>query len=347
MDHSHYMKTKMNGKCINIRFLMVCFAFLYTAPEIQASNYVKVAVIGDLPRIDIHQEPQKLVEQVIHFWEKQLLQVLIFKPDIIVLPEVCDRPVGMSRDEQFQYYQVRKDQVKEYFASVARENHCYIAFGTKHQTKNRNWYNSIFILDRNGLEAGVYHKNFPTIGELESGIKPGNETPVIQCDFGNVVCAICYDLNFPELRMQYEKVKPDLILFPSMFHGGLVQQYWAYSCRSFFIGALGFRTIPSEIRNPLGEVIAGTTNYFNYAVTTINLDRQLVHLDGNWEKLIRLKEKYGDDVTIKDPGYLGSVLVSSEAKDISVIQMLNEFNIELLDDYFNRSREVRQYSSSQ
>ena len=63
--------------------------------------------------------------------------------------------------------------------------------------------NSCVILDRNGEIAGIYDKNFPTIGEMEKGIKAGKEAPIIQLDFGKVAVAICFDLNFDELREQY------------------------------------------------------------------------------------------------------------------------------------------------
>ena len=330
-------------KRYGIYLILACFTFLsFSIPfALDASNYVKIAVIGEIPRMDKNQEAQKLVGQVIKFWEKQIAQVLFSKPDLIVLPEACDRPAGMDREEQFNYYNVRKDQVKEYFASVSKENRCYIAFGTKHQAKDGNWYNSSVVLDRDGRTAGVYNKNFPTIGEMESGIKAGDEVPVIQCDFGRVACAICFDLNFPELLEKYQGAKPDLILFSSMYHGGLVQSYWAYSCRSFFVGAIGGKRNPSEIRDPLGDVVASTTNYFNYTVAKINLDFRLVHLDYNWEKLDRLKEKYGEAVTVKDPGRVGAVLVTSNDETKTVDQMLGEFNIELLDDYFDRSRKFR------
>ena len=106
----------------------------------KAVKHVKVAVIGDSPRIPKDQEPQKLVEEVIKFWKAQLNQVLAARPDLIVLPEVCDRPGGMSKEEEFNYYRVRKDQVKEYFASVARENNCYIAFGAKREDAHGNWF---------------------------------------------------------------------------------------------------------------------------------------------------------------------------------------------------------------
>ena len=73
----------------------------------------------------------------------------------------------------------------------------------------------------------------------------------------------------------------------------------------------------------------------------VNLDCKLVHLDYNWSRLRALKEKYGPAVTINDPGRLEAVPVTSEHQTISVSQMIKEFEIELLDDYFTRSREFR------
>jgi hypothetical protein len=175
---------------------------------------------------------------------------------------------------------------------------------------------------------------------MEQGIKASNESPVIQCDFGRVAVAICFDLNFDELRMKYVKEKPDLIIFSSMYHGGVAQNIWAYTCRSHFIGSV-YRGTPSEIRNPMGDVIASSTNYFDYAVARINLDCRLVHLDYNWNKLTALKEKYGTTVKISDPGKLASVLITSENRNITSGEMAEEFEIEMLDDYLNRAREFR------
>jgi hypothetical protein len=175
---------------------------------------------------------------------------------------------------------------------------------------------------------------------MEKGIVASNEVPVFELDFGRVAVAICFDLNFDELRERYVKEKPDLILFSSMYHGGFVQSLWAYTCRSFFVGSI-YRGTPSEIRNPLGEVVATSTNYTNYAVARINLDSELVHIDFNSSRYRALKEKYGPGVTISDPGKLGCVLLTSEHENVSVRQMIKEFNIELLDDYFSRVRNVR------
>jgi hypothetical protein len=318
-------------KCIPALVILL-FAVSVTAP---AANYVRLATVGAAPSFDRNQDPQKLVDQVIEFWKKELAQVLPDKPDMIVLPEFCD-----LSGAGYEYLKVRKNQVLDYFATVARSNHCYIAFGMEREESEGIWRNSCVILGRDGTIAGIYNKSYPTIMEMEEGIKAGNEAPVIKCDFGRVAVAICFDLNFDELLEKYAAQKPDLILFSSMYHGGLAQAIWAYKCRSYFVGSV-YRSTPSEIRNPMGDVIASSTNYYDFAVTTINLDCKLVHLDYNRSRLTALKEKYGPSVTISDPGKLAAVLVTSEDKNVTVDQMVREFKLELLDDYFNRAREFR------
>ena len=57
--------------------------------------------------------------------------------------------------------------------------------------------------------------------------------------------------------------------------------------------------------------------------------------------MTRLKEKYGGKVKIKDPGKLGAVLVTCEDKNMTVDEMLKEFDIELLDGFFERARKFK------
>ena len=166
-------------------------------------------------------------------------------------------------------------------------------------------------------------------------VAPAPGVPVTCTIRGRVACAICFDLNFDELRLKYVAQRPDLIVFSSMYHGGLMQAYWAYSCRAHFVGACS--GLPSAILSPAGEILATTTNYFSCVTATVNLDCALIHLDYNWEKLRALQRKYRRDVTINDPGQLGCVLVSSEHDALSVMDMIREFEIETRDEYLKRS----------
>jgi hypothetical protein len=305
-------------------------------------GYITIATIGPAPAsVSSNIEPQQVVERIIAHWKGHFARVLPDKPDLIVVPEACDRPSGFSGDKLLEYYKVRKDQVQQFFAKTARENNCYIVYSAYRFMPDGSRRNSSILLDRKGEIAGIYNKNHPTIGEIEKGSLCGKDAPVFECDFGRVAMAICFDLNFDELRLKYVKAKPDLIIFSSMYHGGLMQSYWAYSCRCHFVGAIAGRATPSEIRNPIGQIIASNTNYFDFAVAKVNLDCELVHLDYNWQRLRKLKAKYGPKVIISDPGCLGAVLVSSEHETVSVNEMIKEFEIELLDDYFTRALAYR------
>ncbi len=308
-----------------------------TVPDLQLRRHVTIAALGPRPiSVDAKTDPQKVVERMIAHWQKEFQQVLPDKPDLIVLPECCDRPSGLSEEQIRQYYRVRGDQIQDALAQTALKNRCYIVYSANKLQPDGSWRNACVLLDRQGKVVGEYHKNHPTIGEMEDNIQPGREAKVFECDFGKVAFAICFDLNFAELRQQYERANPDVIIFCSVYHGGLMQPYWAYACRCHFVGAVS--GLPCEIYNPLGEKIAHSTNYFDYVVTTVNLDCRLAHLDYNWDRLRRMKEKYGPAVTFADPGFLGSVLITSAHPTLSVDHIVKEFRIELLDDYFNRAR---------
>jgi predicted amidohydrolase len=305
-------------------------------------GFVKIATIGPRPLVvDAETSPQQIVDKIIAFWSEHFSRVLPDRPDLIVVPEACDRPRGLGQEKLLEYYRVRKNQVRDYFAKVAAANNCYIVYSANREMHDGSWRNSSIMLDRKGDIAGIYNKNHPTIGEMKKGILCGKEAPIVECDFGRVALAICFDLNFDELRLKYVTAKPDLILFSSMYHGGMMQAYWAFSCRSHFVGAIAGRATPSQIRNPLGEIIVSNTNYFDHTVETVNLDCALVHLDENWDRLRAMNAKYGAKVKITDPGLLGCVLVASEHEKISIEQMIDEFEIERLDDYFARSLDYR------
>ncbi len=48
-----------------------------------------------------------------------------------------------------------------------------------------------------------------------------------------------------------------------------------------------------------------------------------------------MKTKYCKDVLIDDSSKLGSVFITSETTEKTAIEMCKEFDIELLDDFFN------------
>lgn len=298
---------------------------------------VIVSTIGTRsPAIDSGLSNRDAVEAMLRHLRQEVEQVLPDRPDLIMLPEYCDVPAAYSEQRKLEYYSVRGERVRNMLAEIAAEHRCYIAYAAMREDADGSRRDSLQFIGRNGELVGRYDKNHPTILEMaEYGVKRGEEAPVFELDFGRVGGVICFDLNFDRLRLHYARLKPDLLVFSSEYHGGLMQRYWAYSCRAHFVSAVV--DSPSSIISPVGETVDGNTNYFNYATARINLDCAVVHLDYNRGKLNAMKRKYGDKATFKDPGYLGSVLVASESEAFTVHDLIREFELETLDDYLARS----------
>lgn len=304
------------------------------------ARYVTISTIGHRGMPFSNLPPEEAVNKMMDFWAKKLDQVLPDMPDLIVLPEACDRYLDMETTDKAEYYTTRGDRMLKFFSKKAKENNCYIAYSAAFQVSDGTYRNCTQLIDRDGEVAGIYNKNHLVIEETtKHRTLCGKYADLIETDFGTVACAICFDLNFDELRLKYVAQQPDLILFSSMYHGGLMQSYWAYSCRSHFVGAI--HDLPSAIISPTGETLAETTNYFDHITKTVNLDCKVVHLDYNWDKITAAKEKYGRGFTMKDPGQLGSVLLSSELEDVTIDEIIEEFEIEILDEYMARAMEHR------
>lgn len=271
-------------------------------------------------------------------WDANLDAVLPDHPDLIVLPECCDRFPLMSMEERGKYYAERGDAFVDYFSAKAADNNCMIVYSAVRQVTDGTFRNVTTLLGRDGKEVASYYKYYPVIEEKTIGhVQEGAGPCVVDTEFGRIGFAICFDLNFMDLLEQYVQKKPHLMLFSSMYHGGHVQSHWAYSCRSYFVGAIPRRE-QCTILNPLGIKIAGSTNYYPYVTSSINTDFEVVHLDYNKQKLLDARKKYGRKINVYDPGYIGCVLISSESPEITAQQVVDEFEIERLDEYWARVR---------
>ena len=119
-----------------------------------------------------------------------------------------------------------------------------------------------------------------------------------------------------------------------------MKNFYAFDTQSYFISSHGL-SLPAEVIDPLGTIVASSTNYYNYAITTINLDYKIVHLDNHWEKIRAAQEKYGSLFKMTDPGYIGTVMLSYEGNDKTIKDIMSEFDIITADEYFERTREMR------
>jgi predicted amidohydrolase len=303
---------------------------------------ITVSTLGSpLPSCGNVTDPEALTERALQYWSQKIERVLPNKPDLILLPETCDTPSGLPKEALRAYYHFRGNKIRDFLGEIAKKHRCYIAYPSYQLLADGSLRNTCQLLDRSGIPVGSYHKNHPTAPELDLGVLCGADAPVFECDFGRVAIAICFDLNFETIRSRYASQHPDLILFPSMYHGGLMQSVWAYTCRAHFVGSIAGHGAPSEIRDPTGRVLASTTNYTDHATALVHLDCALVHLDFHSEKLRRLKQQYGTQIDVFDPGLLGSVLLTSKSADLPLTRVLAEFEIQKLDAYLRQSLDTQ------
>jgi predicted amidohydrolase len=302
------------------------------------ANRITISAVGPNPPTGFRGiAGQAAVDAMQQHWTREIAQVLPDKPDLVVVPEACDRFPEHTREERLAYYRFRGNSMRDFFARIARDNHCYIAYSAARELPDGTWRNSTQIIDRQGSVVKIYDKNHVVIEETtEDGILCGRDSDPVATDFGSLSCAICFDLNFDEILAKTRANRPDVVVFCSMYHGGLMQSYWAYRCKSHFVGAIAGAP-PSTVINPLGETLAESTNYFDFVTSRVNLDCCVVHLDCNWEKLAAARRKYGPGVVVHDPGNLGAVLVTSEMDAVSARDIVKELGIELWDDYYDRA----------
>jgi predicted amidohydrolase len=305
-------------------------------------NRVTIATVSGEPlQVADDTRPARVAGLMVDHWRDRLETVRYSRPDLVVLPEHCDRPsVTYPADRRDEYLDARGNRVRDFFAQMAVEIGTNIAYSALRVTDDGRRFNSTQLIDRSGAVVGVYDKSFLTDGEHEKGLVPGAGARAFDLDFGRVAPVICFDLNFEELLDDVARLRPDVVAFSSAFHGGPLQQQWAYTTRSHFVGAV-YPPAHSAVLNPFGEPIASSTNYRHETVGVVNLDTALIHIDHNGPKFAALRREFGPDVTIHDPGLIGVVAVSSEREGLSVDDVIAGFELDRLDDYFARVRARR------
>jgi hypothetical protein len=292
------------------------------------SKYVKVASVLFSTKTERDAADSKKI--IVSETAETLKSLENYGLDLIVFSEGVEACIGMDGAEELSN---PGPLLREYMSFAKREK-CHIA-GSAKIKENGNIYNSIVFIDDSGTPLGAYYKMNLTQGEIDKGHKSGKHAVVVDTKIGRLGGAICFDLNFQDVRDEYVKLKPDIIAFSSMYHGGLMQEFWAYQCRSFFISALQF--IGGGILDPFGRPVALSDCYTPVPMATINLDRAMIHLDYNREKFPDIRKKYKNEVTIDIPPNIAPALIYSNTDKRTAADVVKEFGLELLDDYLARS----------
>ena len=82
---------------------------------------------------------------------------------------------------------------------------------------SKGFRNRAYLIDPQGALAGHYDKVHPTLGEGEQfKVQAGRAPVVFDTPYGRVALPICYDIYFPELFSALNRLRADLLFFPSL-----------------------------------------------------------------------------------------------------------------------------------
>lgn len=267
------------------------------------------------------------------------------KSDLVAFPEICNKlgaSSGIWKSEPLDGPTVTA------ISKKAKQNSIYVVCPMVTQVDGKK-HNSAVLIDRNGEIAGIYHKYFPTHGELDHDIVPGIETPVFETDFGRVGLSICFDLNYWEVGSGLCENKAELVIWSSMWAGQRMLTKWSiefgfymgacYSGGSSFVDVVG-REIISLSRNVYNNTGGNGSPIVS---ATIDMDRRLLHHDYNVGQLGKIYKKYGRNSIYTE--WLSNeclLILGSQMPDVSTDRIIEELHLETMRDYLARARRDRE-----
>lgn len=102
----------------------------------------------------------------------------------------------------------------EQTAEAAGRLGIWAVIGANHRlTPPRRPHNSLYIISDAGKLTGRYDKRFCSNTEINDWYAPGSEATVFEIDGFKFGCALCIEIHFPELFMEYERLGVDCVLF--------------------------------------------------------------------------------------------------------------------------------------
>jgi hypothetical protein len=262
------------------------------------------------------------------------------RPDLVLLPELfANSPKENTPEAAAQAAQGVPGPISEELALLAKRLRTYIAFGLLRRAGER-LYNSLVLLDRTGEPAWIYDKVTPVDVEMTAwGETPGALPQAYDCDFGRIGAAICFDINFTELAEHYAHQDVELLLFASAFPAGRLLDAWAVRYGFAIAGCTYYQN--NRILDCTGATVARTSDLLPYATAVLNLNRRVVHMDKNLEKLERMRSQYAGEVLIEDLRDEALCVITSLKAGLEVTELMKEFEVIPLTAYFDHSRQVR------
>ena len=163
-------------------------------------------------------------------------------------------------------------------AQLATELRMWVVLGSAHPlTPPNRPHNSLYVISDQGEVVNRYDKRFCSNTEITRFYSPGFEPVVFDVDGYRFGCAVCIEVNFPSLFVEYDNLGVDCVLLSawpvdSIFFlkarsHAAIHNYWL----SLSVPAQSAELMPSAILGPDGSEM--TTIRAPEELTVVTLDR--------------------------------------------------------------------------
>ncbi len=291
-------------------------------PEKRTDKLPREVWIAGISQMDLSaQTPQLMLDQIFSI----LKDVMIYKPDIICLPEVfptknVEQKLGLSEKVEI------SGKVLQIFSVFARQNRCYVVCPVYTSEENKI-YNSAVVFDRNGYRLGEYRKMHLPDDEIKNGLTPGPlQPPVFETDFGKIGIQICYDIEWDDGWTKLREQGAEIVFWPSAFAAGKMVNSKAWQHKYVVVSSTNKST--SKICDITGEVVVQTGIWDkNSFCAPVNLEKAFLHTWPYVEHFDEIRKKYGRKVRITTFHEEEWSIIESLSPDVFIADILKEFGL--------------------
>lgn len=254
--------------------------------------------------------------------------------DLVCLPETFLH-VGAPREGR-PYAETVPGPTLDALAVRARRYDTWVVAGLEVRSAGERVDNCALVLNRQGDVAGIYSKVHPTTGECETyGITPGAAPLVVETDFGRVGLAVCFDIGWPQHWAELAAQGAELVVWPSAYNGGFPLQ--AHAWNHFYYVVSAVQAEHSKIIDITGQVLASTSQHHSLAALTIDLEKEIFHIDEQREKLFRVQQERGAAVGVRGFSEENIFTLESHDPEWPLALLKEHYGLENYRDYHARS----------
>ena len=253
-------------------------------------------------------------------------------PDLIALPETFMGQNDATREPL-------DGPTITALAALARKHRTYIVAPIDRSDGERR-VNTAVLLDREGQVAGRYDKVFPYWAEFDhrQPVRPGDEAPVFETDFGRVGLSICFDANFPEVWQRLAAAGAEVVIWPSAYSAGTTLQ--AHALINHFYIVTSTQTCDCVVYDINGqELHYQHTDGLNVSRITLDLDRCIFHENFNMARRAQLLAEHAGAVELEQHQWREQwFILRANRPGVSARALAKSYGLEELRDYIDRSR---------